>query len=265
MLFVEEWLDNHAIRMTGMDDGWQAFHEYWITDGEMTLGKGYWCKVVYDDKTPFAVIALSLHEGSFHIMELLVKSEMRGKGYGTVLLRELLSDGKTIIGHRIEKATAVIFPINQASQKAFEKAGFVFDRVNDEGDVWYYSYRKYDMKKAKMNGVHIKTISYFTPDMLTDFAHAQKWSEQWTKQNGAWILEPTQQFRKWSEEKRLWIPEYLQEQIERGGSVFGAFKKEKLVGFAAHDAPIVIDGIKWVNLTMLFVDDGFARCGIGAS
>ena len=140
MPFVEEWLDDHAVRMTGMEDGWRAFHEYWITDGEMMLGKDYWCKVVYDDKTPFAVIALSLHDGSFHIMELLVKPEMRGNGLGTALLCELLSDGETIIGHRIERATAVIFPSNPASQKAFEKAGFVFDHANDDGDAWYYVY-----------------------------------------------------------------------------------------------------------------------------
>ena len=88
-----------------------------------------------------------------------------------------------------------------------------------------------DITEAKRNGVHIKTISYFTPDMLTDFAHEQKRSEQWTRQNGAWVLAPTQQSRKWSEEKRLWIPKYLQEQIERGGKVFGAFIEEKLVGY----------------------------------
>ena len=140
MLFVEEWLDNHAIRMTGMDDGWRAFHEYWITDGEMTLGKNYWCKVVYDHNTPFAVTALSLCEGNYHVMELLVKPEMRGNGLGTALLRELLSDGEMIIGHRIERATAVVFPNNPASQKAFEKAGFVFDHANDDEDAWYYCY-----------------------------------------------------------------------------------------------------------------------------
>ena len=148
MPFVEEWLDDYAIRMTGMDDGWRAFHEYWITDGEMTLGKNYWCKVVYNHNTPFAVIALSLYERNYHVMELLVKPEMRGKGYGTALLRELLSDGEKIIGHRIEKATAVIFPINQASQKAFEKAGFVVDRANDDGDTWYYCYAKDQLSES---------------------------------------------------------------------------------------------------------------------
>ena len=138
MPFVEEWLDEQAVRMTGMDDGWQMFHDYWITDGEMTLGKDYWCKVVCDNNAPFAVIALSLNEGVFHIMEILVKPEMRGKGLGTALLLELLSDGESIIGHRIENSTAVIFPNNLASQIAFEKAGFAFEHANDDEDVWYY-------------------------------------------------------------------------------------------------------------------------------
>ena len=140
MPIVEDWLDDYAVRMTGMDDGWKSFHEYWITEGGMTPGKDYWCKVVYDQAAPFAVIVFSLYEGNYHVMELLVKPEKRGKGFGTALLRELLSNGEMIIGHRIERATAVIFPNNPASQKAFEKAGFVFDHANDDDDACYYCY-----------------------------------------------------------------------------------------------------------------------------
>lgn len=140
MPIVEDWLDDYAVRMTGMDDGWRSFHVYWITEGGMTPGKDYWCKVVYDQAAPFAVIAFSLHEGNYHVMELLVKPGMRNNGLGSALLRDLLSDGETIIGQRIDKATAVIFPNNPASQKAFERAGFVFDHVNDDGDAWYYCY-----------------------------------------------------------------------------------------------------------------------------
>ena len=140
MPFIEDWLDDYAVRMTGMDDGWKSFHEYWITEGGMTPGVDYWCKVVYEGEKPVAIIAFSLYEENYHVMELLVKPEMRGKGFGTALLRDLLSDGETIIGHRIDKATAVIFPNNPASQKAFEKAGFAFDHANDDADAWYYCY-----------------------------------------------------------------------------------------------------------------------------
>ena len=101
MPFVEDWLDDYAVRMTGMDDGWRSFHEYWITEGGMTPGKDYWCKVVYDQATPFAVVAFSLYEGNYHVMELLVKPEKRGKGFGTALLRDLLSNGETLTEKRL--------------------------------------------------------------------------------------------------------------------------------------------------------------------
>lgn len=140
MLFIERWFDKIAVNMTGIDDGWRAFHEYWITDGGLNPGIDYWCKVVYDGKIPFAIIAFCLSEETFQIMELLVKPEIRGKGLGSALICELLSDGERIIGHRIEKASAIIYPNNFASQKAFEHAGFAFEYANDDGDAWYYSY-----------------------------------------------------------------------------------------------------------------------------
>ena len=91
MPFVEDWLDDYAVRMTGMDDGWKSFHEYWITEGGMTPGKDYWCKVVYEGEKPVAIIAFSLYEGTYTVMELVVKTELRGHGIGTSLLRELIS------------------------------------------------------------------------------------------------------------------------------------------------------------------------------
>ena len=160
MPFVADWLDDYAVRMTGMDDGWRSFHEYWITEGGMTPGKDYWCKVVYDQATPFAVIALSLYEETYHVMELLVKPEMRGKGVGKALLCDLLSYGETIIGHRIDKATAVIFPNNPASQKAFERAGFVFDHANEDGDAWYFCYNSGSLRRS------INNISSCVADIL---------------------------------------------------------------------------------------------------
>ena len=137
MPFVEEWLDEKAIQFTGIDNKWQAFHQYWITDGKMNIGIDYWCKVVYDGGTPFAIIAFCLHEGNLHIMELLVRPEMRGRGYGTLLLRELLSNGKLIIDHKIEKATAIVFSNNRASRKTFEKVGFTSDATNGQDDIKY--------------------------------------------------------------------------------------------------------------------------------
>ena len=131
-----DWLDDEAVAMTGLDEGWRAFHEYWITDGGMRPGEDYWCMLVCEDDTPMAVIALSLHEGCFHIMELLVKPDQRGRGLGTALLGVLLSKSEMIIGQTIEKASALIFLKNDASKKAFEKAGFIVEHIHEDGNAW---------------------------------------------------------------------------------------------------------------------------------
>ena len=157
MPFIENWLDKPAVRMTGMDDGWQSFHEYLTTEGGMTPGVDYWCKVVYEDEKPVAIIAFSLYEGLYTVMEFLIKPELRGHGIGTSLLRELISNGDLIFGSVIEKAAAVIFPTNVASQKAFENAGFVFDHASEDGNAWYYSFDLLD-KSIKIMTAYIAEI-----------------------------------------------------------------------------------------------------------
>ncbi len=142
MGFVEAWLDKHAVRMTGMDDGYRSEYEYWAGEEEYIVGKNFWCKIVYENENPFALVQLGLYEGVVTIMETIVAPGKRGKGLGSAVIRELLQNGKNIIGFDIEKAEAVIFPSNIASKKAFEKAGFYFSHANEDGDALYYVYEK---------------------------------------------------------------------------------------------------------------------------
>ena len=136
--YIELWLDGEAVRMTGLDDGWKNFFEYWKNEDNITLNDNYWCKVVFDGDTPFGIVALSVWDESFNIMELLVDPKLRGQGRGSALLKELIEKGDKIIGKSINNAEAVIYPNNPASQKAFENAGFTFDHTSDEGDALYY-------------------------------------------------------------------------------------------------------------------------------
>ena len=140
MQYVEKWLDRKAVKMTGMDDGWRDFYEYWAKEDGLIVGENYWCKVVSEDEKPFAVIALSLYEGATYIMEVLVAPKKRGKGKGTKVLEELLENGEDIIGFNIQKAEATIFPSNEASQKAFSKAGFKYKSTHEDGDAMTYVY-----------------------------------------------------------------------------------------------------------------------------
>lgn len=138
MVYVEAWLDNDAVKATGIDDGFQDFFEYW--KNESIPNENYWCKVVFENDTPFAVIAIGKNECKHIIMELVVAPHQRNKGKGTLILKELLKESKIILGQEIKSAEAVIFPSNPASQKAFEKAGFAFDYAHEDGDALYYTY-----------------------------------------------------------------------------------------------------------------------------
>ena len=140
MQYVEKWLDKKAVRMTGMDDGWRNFYEYWANEEGFVVGENYWCKVVFEDDKPFAIIAFCLYEGNITIMETLVAPKMRGKGKGTKIIKELLDNAKSIIGIDIYKAEAVIFLSNKASQKAFENAGFRYESTHEDGDAMNYVY-----------------------------------------------------------------------------------------------------------------------------
>ena len=140
MGFVEEWLDGEAVELTGLDEGWREFYEYWCGEDDFSLGENFFSKVVYEDEVPIAVIAFAIRDGAFNIMEIVVPCDLRGRGYGSGVLAELLENGGAICGTEVEKAEAVIFPDNVASQKAFTKAGFEFARSHPDGDAWYYEY-----------------------------------------------------------------------------------------------------------------------------
>lgn len=133
MSFVENWLDESAVESTGLEEGFRAFYEYWATEDGFAVGENFWCKLVFENDKPFAVIALCHHEHRIIIMEVLVAPEKRGLGKGSKLLRELINR-TYILGSTIRKIEAVIYPSNIASQKAFEHAGFKCHHNHKDGN-----------------------------------------------------------------------------------------------------------------------------------
>ena len=124
---VNSFLDAEAVKNTGCDDGFNKYYEYWLADKETVFNKNFWCKVIFDGNFPIAVISVfKASNGEFIVSEFIVSPALRGKGYGTKILQELLSSSNKIIGQNIEIAKAVIFPSNTASRRVFEKAGFVY-------------------------------------------------------------------------------------------------------------------------------------------
>lgn len=143
MRYIESWLDESAVNSTGLDEGFCGFYEYWANEDGFVAGENFWCKVAFENDTPFAVIALCLHEHKTLIMEVLVAPQKRGQGKGTKLLKELLSR-EDILGFTIQRSEAVIYPSNIASQKAFEKAGFQYhhNHKDGNGDSMNYVYER---------------------------------------------------------------------------------------------------------------------------
>lgn len=133
---VENLLDFEAVRFTGCDEGFKAFYDYWKKELDEN---SFWCKTIFLKEKLIAVIALAeATDGVFTIQELIVSPDCRNMGYGSAILSELLYYSSDIIGRDIHMAKAVIFSDNLASKKAFEKAGFVCVKANN--DVLNFEY-----------------------------------------------------------------------------------------------------------------------------
>lgn len=138
--FINTWLDTQAISMTGIDQGW---NEYWndvLEDAKNFSGSKEYCKIVYENDKPVAVISFGYYKSIVTISEIVVDPLLRGQGKGSRIIIDLLEYSDELIGGKIDRYTAVIYPDNIASQKAFEKAGFRFDYAHKDGDAWYYTY-----------------------------------------------------------------------------------------------------------------------------
>lgn len=137
---VDSWLDEDAKRFTGCDEGFDEYYQYWANDPETKLGENFWAKIIIADADPIGIISFGLCDNIFIISEFIIRPDRRGKHLGSSALAELITQSKNIIGISIENANAVIFPNNIPSQKAFEKAGFLFHSEHPDGDAWYYRY-----------------------------------------------------------------------------------------------------------------------------
>lgn len=136
---VESWIDGETARFTGLEDGWKDFYGYWKQRSD---GTDFLCRMIFENGSPLAVIALGIYENVLTVMEFIVSPEKRNQGHGKAILGELMRRGKEIIAFDITNAKAVIFPDNTASKKAFGSCGFRFDHSHPDGDADYYVFEK---------------------------------------------------------------------------------------------------------------------------
>lgn len=105
--------------------------------------------------------------------------------------------------------------------------------------------------------------SEISSQMLKSFQHKQVISSKYVKHGERYELMEADELREWSDEKRIRLSRYLIQQAEGGGFVAAAFRRSRLVGFASLDGMLQGTATRYVNLTMLFVDDQWKRQGIG--
>lgn len=107
------------------------------------------------------------------------------------------------------------------------------------------------------------SIDDIASDLLMHFHHHQIINKKYVRQNNQWEVIECNELRQWSKEKRIWITEYLHQQIHRGGSVIAAYDTDVLVAFCSVDGYLCGKTSRYANLTMLFIDDEYKRKGIG--
>jgi RimJ/RimL family protein N-acetyltransferase len=131
---VDSWLDADAVRATGLDEGFDTFHQYWENESSPERGEYFSTKLVSENGHPFAVISYGYNNSVVTIMEIVVNPAIRGQSKGTAVINEFLNNAAVWIAQPINVFNAVIFSRNTASQIAFYKAGFVL--VDKDRECW---------------------------------------------------------------------------------------------------------------------------------
>lgn len=141
---VDGWLDETAVAMTGLDEGWDRYWQAVIADAVNYPGCKDCCKIVWKDGTPVAAIVFGCYQGNGTVSEIVVAPAMRGKGLGSQIIRELVSCADSWFEEKVAQFDAIVFRGNAASRRAFQKAGFVPD--NDPEGLRYVYRKKMDIR-----------------------------------------------------------------------------------------------------------------------
>ena len=139
---IDTWLDESARKNTGVENGkdWNADIAYWKKESPDTFHAFLICT-----PTPVAAGYCFMESDKLHIGEILVAPEHRGKGIATSILKYLLYHQT-----QCETATAVIFPCNIASIRAFTTTGFIHTSTHPDGDAEYYTFHRMKVTVSQM-------------------------------------------------------------------------------------------------------------------
>ena len=99
--------------------------------------------------------------------------------------------------------------------------------------------------------------------LFTSFNRYQDVEQCWRKENGEWILKDIAFTEQWSLNEYEFLVKCLQNTIKTGGTVFGAFYKDKLVGFASLENQFFGSQKEYLQLSSIHISHEKRGMGIG--
>ena len=99
--------------------------------------------------------------------------------------------------------------------------------------------------------------------LFVKFNRYQDVKKCWRKENGEWLLKDIAFTEQWSLDEYRELTKYLQNTIKTGGTVFGAFNKDVLVGFASLENEFFGSNKEYLQLSSIHTSYECRGCGIG--
>jgi len=99
--------------------------------------------------------------------------------------------------------------------------------------------------------------------LFSNFDRYQEVTKCWRKENNKWILKDISFTESWGPDEYESLVECLQKTIMTGGTVFGAFSDNDLVGFASLENQFFGSKNDYLQLSSIHTSNGYRSRGIG--
>lgn len=116
------------------------------------------------------------------------------------------------------------------------------------------------MKKIKYKKMNVDEIN---EGLFKDFNRYQKVSKCWRKVEGKWVLKNIEFTEEWTADEYRFLAKCLQNTVNTGGVVYGAFNGESLAGFVSVENTFFGSQKEYLQLSSIHVTFEERGMGIG--
>ena len=99
--------------------------------------------------------------------------------------------------------------------------------------------------------------------LFSNFDRYQEVTKCWCKENDKWVLKDISFTESWGPDEYEFLVECLQKTIMTGGTVFGAFSDNDLVGFVSLENKFFGSKNDYLQLSSIHTSNGYRGRGIG--